>query len=79
MDPFLGSGTTALACEAEGFGWVGIEREAEYVAISEARLALVQRGMGLDTPAPSQKRTRQQAASTAESPAETASLWEDEP
>jgi site-specific DNA-methyltransferase (adenine-specific) len=47
LDPFLGSGTTALACEMEGFGWVGIEQEAEYVAIAEARLNGAQRGMGL--------------------------------
>lgn len=47
LDPFLGSGTTALACEAEGFRWVGIEREAEYVAIAEARLNGWQRGLGL--------------------------------
>lgn len=47
LDPFLGSGTTALACEAEGFGWIGIEREAEYVAIAEARLNGTQRGLGL--------------------------------
>ena len=47
LDPFLGSGTTALAAEMEGFGWVGIEKEAEYVAIAEARLNGVQRGMGL--------------------------------
>jgi site-specific DNA-methyltransferase (adenine-specific) len=47
LDPFLGSGTTAIACEMEGFPWIGIEREAEYVAIAEARLVGVQRGMGL--------------------------------
>lgn len=47
LDPFLGSGTTALAAEQEGRQWVGIEREAEYVAIAEARLAGWQRGMGL--------------------------------
>ena len=47
LDPFLGSGTTALAAELEGFAWVGIEREAEYVAIAEARLNGTQRGMGL--------------------------------
>ena len=48
LDPFLGSGTTAIAAEMEGFGWVGIEREAEYVAIAEARLNGVQRGLGLE-------------------------------
>ena len=47
LDPFLGSGTTGLACELEGFPWIGIEREAEYVAIAEARLNGTQRGMGL--------------------------------
>lgn len=47
LDPFLGSGTTALAAELEGFGWIGIEREAEYVAIAEARLNGTQRGLGL--------------------------------
>jgi len=49
LDPFLGSGTTALAAEMEGFAWVGIEREAEYVAIAEARLNGTQRGLGLET------------------------------
>lgn len=47
LDPFLGSGTTALAAEMEGFDWIGIEREPEYVAIAEARLAGTQRGLGL--------------------------------
>jgi site-specific DNA-methyltransferase (adenine-specific) len=47
LDPFLGSGTTALACEMEGFAWLGIEREAEYVAIAEARLNGTQKGLGL--------------------------------
>jgi DNA modification methylase len=31
----------------EGFPWLGIEREAEYVAIAEARLNGTQRGLGL--------------------------------
>jgi DNA modification methylase len=48
LDPFLGSGTTALAAEQEGRQWVGIEREAEYVRIAEARLSGWQRGLGLE-------------------------------
>jgi hypothetical protein len=56
LDPFLGSGTTALAAEMEGFAWIGIEKEAEYVAIAEARLNGTQRGLGLDVPAPTAKR-----------------------
>ena len=47
LDPFLGSGTTALAAEMEGFAWIGIEKEAEYIAITEARLNGTQRGLGL--------------------------------
>jgi DNA modification methylase len=47
LDPFLGSGTTGLACELEGFPWIGIEREEEYVRIAEARLNGTQKGLGL--------------------------------
>lgn len=39
LDPFAGSGTTAAACEAEGFDWTLIEREAEYIADIRRRLA----------------------------------------
>ena len=39
LDPFLGSGTTAIAAIQEGFDWIGIEREAEYCDIARARIA----------------------------------------
>jgi site-specific DNA-methyltransferase (adenine-specific) len=39
LDPFTGSGTTGCAAVLEGFGFVGIEQDAEYVAIAEARIA----------------------------------------
>jgi DNA modification methylase len=39
LDPFLGSGTTGCAAALEGFEFVGIEREPEYVKIAEARIA----------------------------------------
>jgi site-specific DNA-methyltransferase (adenine-specific) len=39
LDPFAGSGTTGAAAVLEGRGFVGIEREAEYVDIACARLA----------------------------------------
>lgn len=39
LDPFLGSGTTGIAAILEGFEFVGIEREPEYLAIAEARIA----------------------------------------
>jgi site-specific DNA-methyltransferase (adenine-specific) len=38
LDPFAGSGSTGKAAVLEGFRFVGIEREAEYVAIAEARI-----------------------------------------
>jgi len=39
LDPFLGSGSTACACALEGFGCIGIEREAEYIEIARRRVA----------------------------------------
>ena len=39
LDPFLGSGTTAIAAVLEGRDWIGIEREAEYCDITRARIA----------------------------------------
>ena len=39
LDPFLGSGTTGIAAKLEGFDFIGIEREAEYLAIAQARIA----------------------------------------
>jgi site-specific DNA-methyltransferase (adenine-specific) len=43
LDCFLGSGTTAVAAIREGFRLVGIEKEAEYLAIAEARIAEARR------------------------------------
>jgi DNA modification methylase len=39
LDPFTGSGTTGIASVLEGAQFIGIEREPEYVAIAEARIA----------------------------------------
>jgi len=38
LDPFLGSGTTAIACIKEGMNYIGIEREEDYVKIANARI-----------------------------------------
>ena len=38
LDPFGGSGSTAIACKLEGFNFILLEREQEYVDISNARL-----------------------------------------
>lgn len=42
LDPFMGSGSTGKAAVIEGFGFIGIEREAEYVEIARARIAHAQ-------------------------------------
>jgi site-specific DNA-methyltransferase (adenine-specific) len=47
LDPFAGSGTTGMACMAEGFDCVLVEREAEYAADIRRRIAHVG---GADTP-----------------------------
>lgn len=38
LDPFMGSGTTGCAAMLEGFDFIGIEREPEYIQIAEARI-----------------------------------------
>lgn len=39
LDPFMGSGSTGVAALREGFRFIGIEQEAEYLAISQGRIA----------------------------------------
>lgn len=41
LDPFMGSGSTGKAAMLEGFRFIGIDREAEYVEIAKARIAAV--------------------------------------
>ena len=38
LDPFMGSGSTGMACAMEGFDFVGIDMDEEYVEISKARI-----------------------------------------
>jgi site-specific DNA-methyltransferase (adenine-specific) len=38
LDPFMGSGSTGKAAMREGFNFIGIERDPEYVKIAEARI-----------------------------------------
>ncbi|HUN52259.1 MAG TPA: site-specific DNA-methyltransferase [Candidatus Sulfotelmatobacter sp.] len=42
LDPFFGSGTTGAVAKRLGRAFIGIEREAKYVALAEARIARVQ-------------------------------------
>lgn len=38
LDPFMGSGTTAVACKKNGFNYLGFDMTKEYVEIAEARI-----------------------------------------
>ena len=39
MDPFMGSGTTGVACMQTGHGFIGIEQEKEYFEIAKKRIS----------------------------------------
>jgi site-specific DNA-methyltransferase (adenine-specific) len=43
LDPFLGSGTTAVAAILEGFQWVGCEMNEEYAELISARVNSVEK------------------------------------
>ena len=43
LDPFLGSGTTALACQLLGRECIGIEINLDYYEIAQRRLQLKQK------------------------------------
>ena len=38
LDPYMGSGTTGIACKKEGFEFIGIELDADYFEIAKARI-----------------------------------------
>jgi len=38
LDPFMGSGTTGVACKNTDRDFIGIEREKEYINIAKARI-----------------------------------------
>ena len=39
LDSFMGSGTTGIACKLEGFKFIGIEMDKEYMEIAQKRIA----------------------------------------
>ena len=41
LDPYLGSGTTAIACKMENINYIGIELMPEYAEIAKARIGAV--------------------------------------
>ena len=44
LDPFMGSGSTGKAAVLEGFRFIGIDREAEYLEIARGRIQLPEQG-----------------------------------
>jgi site-specific DNA-methyltransferase (adenine-specific) len=44
LDPFMGSGSTGKAAMLEGFRFIGIERDADYIEIARARINAVKQG-----------------------------------
>lgn len=57
LDPFLGSGTTAVAAIREGFTWVGCEMTPDYLPIIEGRVEHAQN--------PPKKKAKAKASNTA--------------
>jgi site-specific DNA-methyltransferase (adenine-specific) len=41
LDPFMGSGTTGIAAKVEDRNFIGVEMQADYLAIAEARIGAV--------------------------------------
>lgn len=41
LDPFMGSGSTGRGAVLEGFSFIGVEREADYIEIARARINAV--------------------------------------
>jgi DNA modification methylase len=39
LDPFMGSGTTAIACKRLNFNFIGFDSNAEYCEIAKYRLS----------------------------------------
>ncbi len=50
LDPFLGSGATAIAAQQHGRAWIGMEKDAHYCRLAEQRLATAQAQRSLHFP-----------------------------
>jgi DNA modification methylase len=58
LDPFMGSGTTGVACTQMGLGFIGVEREPKYFDIACRRIEETQKQAALfppEAPAPIQQ------------------------
>jgi len=52
FDPFMGSGTTGIACVKEGFRFIGIEIDPEYFEIAKKRIKAARDEFALFTNTP---------------------------
>ena len=66
IDPFMGSGTTGMACKVEGFDFIGIEKEVESFLIAEARIEHVEYGMDIAKACRAEKRKEKKVEKVAE-------------
>lgn len=48
LDPFMGSGSTGKAAKLEGFSFIGIELDSDYLEIAKARIDSVQKEVNLE-------------------------------
>ncbi len=48
LDPFLGSGTTGIACKKLNRNFIGIEKETDYIQIAQARIKATQQPLQLN-------------------------------
>jgi len=66
FDPFMGSGSTALACLETGHNFIGTEKEEDYIEIADARVRYWDRanagwkGATVESEAPSKNADRQE-------------------
>jgi site-specific DNA-methyltransferase (adenine-specific) len=58
LDPFLGSGTTAIACERLNRKWIGIEISEKYCEIAAKRIERERQQLKLFQPETTQTKTR---------------------
>lgn len=52
LDPFMGSGTCGMAAAAEGFGYIGVELDADYFTIANARVRYAAAARHVESPEP---------------------------
>lgn len=49
LDPFMGSGTTAIVAKKLGRNYMGIELNPDYIAIANKRISIIPNSLNLDT------------------------------